>query len=112
MLNNLRYKFDDTMMMSNKTQKVGIILINDGYHKQLMLLQAPSTLHMYIYISSVYGPFSDRVVLPLQNIPSSRVLMKNIEAEFLRSGALPGFNHMRGMPYQIVLNIRFWPELN
>ena len=35
------------------------------------------------YISSVYSPFSDRVVLPLHNIPSSGVLMKCIGAEFL-----------------------------
>ena len=30
--------------------------------------------HIYIYISSVYSPFSDRVGLPLLNIPSSGVL--------------------------------------
>ena len=57
-------------------------------------------------------PFSYRVGLPLHNIPSSGVLIKNIRAEFLRPGALPGVNHMRGMQYQIVLNIAFCPELN
>ena len=31
-------------------------------------------------ISSVYSPFSDRVVFPLHNIPSSGVLMKSIGA--------------------------------
>ena len=58
-------------------------------------------------MSSVYSPFSDRVGLSLHNIPSSGVLMKSIAAEFLRSDALPGVNHMCGMQYQIVLNITF-----
>ena len=31
--------------------------------------------------------------------------MKSIEAELLRSDALPGINHMRGMQNRIVLNI-------
>ena len=57
-------------------------------------------IYIYIYISSVYGPFSDRVGLPLHNNPSS-VLMKSIRAEFLRPKALPGVNHMRGMQYKI-----------
>ena len=38
--------------------------------------------------------------------------MKSIGAEFLRPDALPGINHMRGMQYQIVLNITICPELN
>ena len=38
--------------------------------------------------------------------------MKSIGAEFLRPDALPGVTHMRGMQYQIVLNIAFCPELN
>ena len=38
--------------------------------------------------------------------------MKSIGAEFLRPDALPSVNHMRGMQYQIVLNIAFCPELN
>ena len=58
-------------------------------------------------ISSVYSPFSDRVGLPLHHIPSSGVLMKSIEAEFFRLDALPDVSHMRGMQYQIVLNITF-----
>ena len=33
--------------------------------------------------------------------------MKSIGAEFLRPVALPGINHVRGMQYQIVLNIPF-----
>ena len=66
----------------------------------------------YVYISSVYSPFSDRVGLPLHNILSSGVLMKSIGAEFLRPDALPGVNHMRGMHYQIGLNMAFCPELN
>ena len=37
--------------------------------------------------------------------------MKSIAAEFLRPDAFPGVNHMRGMQYQIVLNITFCPEL-
>ena len=36
--------------------------------------------------------------------------MKSIRA-VLRPDALPGVNHMRGMQYQIVLNIRLWSEL-
>ena len=68
--------------------------------------------YIALYISSVYSPFSDRVVLPLHNNPSSGVLMKSIGAEFLRPDALPGVNHMRGMQYQMVLNIAFSPKLN
>ena len=37
--------------------------------------------------------------------------MKTIGAEFLLPDDLPGVNHMRGMQYQIVLNIAFCPEL-
>ena len=35
--------------------------------------------------------------------------MKSIRAEFLWPIALPGVNHMRGMQYQIVLNITICP---
>ena len=45
-----------------------------------------SCFSIYIYISSVYSPFSDRVGLPLHNIPSSGVLMKSIGAEFFTTG--------------------------
>ena len=38
--------------------------------------------------------------------------MKSFGAAFLRPDALPGVNHMRGMQYQIVLNMTFWPELS
>ena len=38
--------------------------------------------------------------------------MKSIGAAVLRPDALPDVNHMRGMQYQIVLNIIFWPEIN
>ena len=69
-------------------------------------------MYFLIYISSVYSPFSDRVGLPLHNIPSSGVLMKSIGAEFLRPDVLHGVNYMCGMPYQIVLNTTFCPELN
>ena len=60
-----------------------------------------------IFISSVYSPSSDRIGLPLHNIPSSGVLMKSIGLD-----VLPGVNQMRGMQYQIVLNIALCPELN
>ena len=50
-------------------------------------------------VASVYSPFSDRVGLPLHNIPSPGVLMKSIVAEFLRPDALPGVNHMRRIQY-------------
>ena len=66
----------------------------------------------WLYISSVYSSFSDRVGLPLHNIPSLGVLMKSIGAEFLRLDALPGVHHMRGMQYQIIISIAFCPELN
>ena len=62
--------------------------------------------------SSVSSPFSDRVGLPHHNTPIPGVLMKSIGAAFLRLDALPDVNHMRGMQYQIVLNIIFWPEIN
>ena len=37
---------------------------------------------MYLYILSVYSPFSDRVGLPLHNTPFPEVLMKSIGAAF------------------------------
>ena len=55
----------------------------------------------YLLVSSVYSPFSDRVVLPLHNIPSSGVLMKNIGAVFLQPAALHDVNHMHGMKYEM-----------
>ena len=63
--------------------------------------------------STVYSMFSDRVALPPHNTPFPGVLMKsNGAAVFLRTGALPDVNHMRGMQCQIVINIIFWPEIN
>ena len=44
---------------------------------------------------------------PPHNTPFPWVLMKSIGASFLQPDALPGVNHMRGMQYQIVLNIIF-----
>ena len=38
--------------------------------------------------------------------------MKSIRAECVRPDALPGLNHIRGVQYQIVINITFWPDLN
>ena len=62
--------------------------------------------------SSVYSTFSDRVGLPPHNTPFPRVLiLKSIGAGFLRPDALPDVNHMRGMQYQIVLNIIFLQEI-
>ena len=63
----------------------------------------------YIYITSVYSPFSNRVGLPLHNIPSPGGLMMSVGAEFLRPDAFPGVSHMRGMQYQI--NMTFRKEL-
>ena len=60
---------------------------------------------MYISSSSVYSPFSDRLGLPPHNTPFPGVLMKSFGAAFLRPDALPDVNHMRGMQYQIVLNM-------
>ena len=37
--------------------------------------------------------------------------MKSIRVEFLRPDSRPGVNHMRGMQYQIVLNIAFCRKL-
>ena len=63
--------------------------------------------------SSVYSPFSDRVGVPPHNTPFPGVLIKSIGAAFfLRPDALPDVNHMRGMQYQIVLNIILWSEIN
>ena len=61
--------------------------------------------------ASVYSPFSDRVGPPSHNTPFPRVLMKSIGAVFLRPDALPDVNHMRGMQYQIVLNIIFGTKI-
>ena len=72
-----------------------------------------STNLVFVYMSSVYSPFTDGVGLTLHNILSPGVLVKSIGAEFfLRSDALPDVNHMRGMQYQIIQNFRFWPKLN
>ena len=38
--------------------------------------------------------------------------MNSIGAAFLQPDAFPGVNHIRGMQYQIVLNIICWLELN
>ena len=54
-------------------------------------------VYIYIYILSVYSPFSTRVGLPLHNTPFPWVLMKSIGAAFFRPDALPDVNHMRGM---------------
>ena len=63
--------------------------------------------------SSVYSPLSDKVGLPPHNTPFPGVIMKCIGAAFLRPNALPDVNHMRGMQYQIVLNIIiFGSEIN
>ena len=43
-------------------------------------------------VASVYSPFSDMVGFPLHNIPSVRVLMRSIGAEFLRPDAPYGVN--------------------
>ena len=85
-----------------------------SYLKLLHIDQLIEKIHVqiYIYISLVYSMFSDRVGLPPHIIPSSGVSMKSIGTEFLGLDALPGVNHMRGMQYQIVINITFWPELN
>ena len=60
-------------------------------------------------ITDIYHRFivrsCDRVGLPLQGFNC-------IRAESLRSEVIPGVTHMRGMQYQIVLNIAFYPEFN
>ena len=74
----------------------------------------PNRSHKFCldYSSSVYSPFSDRVGLPPHNTPPPGVLMKSNGALFLRPDVLPDVNHTRGMQYQTVLNIIFWPEIN
>ena len=62
--------------------------------------------------SSVYSPFSDRVRLPPHNTFFPRVLMKSIGAVFYDRMPFPDVNHMRGMQYQIVLNIIFLSGIN
>ena len=54
-------------------------------------------------VLSVYSPFSDRVGLPLHNIPFPGVLMKSIGAAFFRPDALHDINHMRGMLYVLCI---------
>ena len=63
----------------------------------------------HLYISLVYSPFSDRVELPLHDIPFSGVLMKSIGPELLRPDALPGVKHMCGIQFQIVVSIAICP---
>ena len=46
--------------------------------------------------------------LALHNIPSLGRLMKSIGADFCTTDV----NHIRGMQYQVVLNITIRPELN
>ena len=43
---------------------------------------------------------------------SEHSFYKSVRAEFLRLDAFPGVYHMRGMQYQIVINITLSPELN
>ena len=62
--------------------------------------------------SSVYSPFSDRVGVPPHNTPFPGVLIKSIGAADNIYTYLPDVNHMRGMQYQIVLNIILWSEIN
>ena len=65
-----------------------------------------------ITISSVYSIFSDRVGLPLHKYHISRSLNESVlERIYLQPVALPGVNHMRGIQYQIFLNITFCREL-
>ena len=59
--------------------------------------------YIYIYILSVYSPFSDRVGLPLHNTPFPGVLMKSIGAAFFRPDALPDVKHMRVMQYVLCI---------
>ena len=50
---------------------------------------------LYIYISSVYSQFSDRVGLPLLNIPSSEMLMmKNMVAPRIPYWRIYSDSHM------------------
>ena len=58
---------------------------------------------IYAILSSVYSPFSNMVGLPPK---------KSIGVAFLRPDALSGVKHIRGMQYQIGLNITIWAELN
>ena len=67
--------------------------------------------YLVLIIIGLYS-VSDRVVLHPHNTPFPGVLMKSIGASFLRPGTLTDVNHMRGMQYQTVLNIIFWPEIN
>ena len=74
-------------------------------HNQTMLPLLASPL--------VYSPFSARVDFPLITLPfQSRSVNEEYWSSVLRPDALPGVNQMYGMPYQIVLNIIVWLELN
>ena len=78
----------------------------------MLRLNAIDTIYIYIYISSVYSPFSDGVGLPPHNILSSGMLMKCIGAVFLRPDAFSGVDHMRGVQYQIIINMALCQKLN
>ena len=64
-----------------------------------------SVFLMYIHQHRFIVRFLIRVGPPLHNTPFPGVLMKSMGAAILRPDALPGVNHMRGMQYQIVLDI-------
>ena len=64
----LLYHFDGTIKLTAYADDVN--------------LYVTQFLYIYIYILSVYSPFSDRVGLPLPNTPFAGVLMKSIVAAF------------------------------
>ena len=69
-------------------------------------LLGPQTPHHHHHRS--IDSFPIRLVFPIITLP----FQEYWSSVFLRSDALPDENHMRGIQYQIVLNIIFWPEIN
>ena len=76
-----------------------------------LLLSSISILYYYHQHRFIIR-FPIELDFPFITIPLSGVLMKSIGATFLRPDGLPDVNHMRGLQYQIVLNIIFLPEIN
>ena len=71
-------------------------------HPVAVLNAAFCMTYIYIYILSVYSPFSDRVGLPFHN-----TLYRGVNEEYwscvFRPDALPNVNHMRGMQYVLCI---------
>ena len=80
-------------MFSRKYECIGLKKY-DSICRRTLLYHEP---HRNESSSSVYSPFSNRVVLLPQNTPFLGVLMKSNGAAFLPPDAISEVNHMCGM---------------